>query len=98
MDPELARQVQRSATLGAGILACHVADWATRSTDVLHGRLIPRDGALPLRDIVRMTRDAGYRGPLEAEVLNPAVWRQDPYAVAARCAQRLAALDAGTAG
>jgi sugar phosphate isomerase/epimerase len=92
-DPDLSREAARSSRLGAGVLALQVADWPAGMADVLNGRSLPGDGVLPLSEIVGTVRAAGYTGPLEAEVLNPAVWARPAGDVAAICADALRRLD-----
>lgn len=92
-DPDLSTEAAHSARLGAGILALQVADWPAGTADVLNGRVLPGEGVLPLADLIGTVRAAGYTGPLEAEVLNPAVWARPATEVAVICADALRQLD-----
>lgn len=92
-DPDLSTEAARSARLGAGVLALQVADWPAGMADVLNGRELPGEGVLPLAELIATVRAAGYTGPLEAEVLNPAVWARPATDVAAACADALRRLD-----
>ena len=45
-------------------------------------RVMPGDGAGPLRAIERLARAQGYEGFVSLELFNPGLWAQDPAAVA----------------
>jgi sugar phosphate isomerase/epimerase len=67
-DPELEREVARA---GPRIRGYHVSDWLVPTTDLLAGRGMMGEGAIDLRRLRGMVESAGYRGPIEAEVINP---------------------------
>lgn len=67
-DPDLERQVARA---GERILAYHVSDWLVPTTNLLAGRGMMGEGAIDLPRLRGMVEAAGYRGPIEAEVINP---------------------------
>jgi sugar phosphate isomerase/epimerase len=69
-DPELERQVDRSA---GRILGYHVSDWLSPTPDVLAGRGMMGDGVIDLPRIRALVEAAGYDGPIEVEVINPAM-------------------------
>jgi sugar phosphate isomerase/epimerase len=71
-DPDLERQLERSAGRIAGY---HVSDWLVPTPDVLAGRGIMGDGVIDLPHIRRLVEGAGYAGPIEVEVINPALAR-----------------------
>ncbi|MBF9127788.1 sugar phosphate isomerase/epimerase [Plantactinospora sp. S1510] len=57
------------------IASFQVADWATPLPEgVLLGRALPGDGCVELRRFRMAVEAAGYRGPIEVEVFNAAVW------------------------
>ena len=68
-DPELEREIARA---GERILGYHVSDWLVPTTDLLAGRGMMGEGAIDLRRIRGMVERAGYDGPIEVEVINPA--------------------------
>ena len=69
-DPELEAQVERAAGRIAGY---HVSDWLSPTTDVLAGRGMMGDGVIDLPRIRALVEAAGYNGPIEVEVINPAL-------------------------
>lgn len=70
-DPDLRSQV---ADARGRILGYHVSDWLVPPPDHLNGRGMMGDGVIDLRRLRRLADAAGYQGPIEAEVFNPAVW------------------------
>ena len=73
-DPELERELERAGGLIAGH---HVSDWLVPTTDLLAGRGLMGDGIIDLPKIRRLVEAAGYDGPIEVEVINPALARHD---------------------
>lgn len=69
-DPDLERQVERAA---GRILGYHVSDWLSPTPDVLAGRGMMGDGVIDLRGLRGLVEAAGYDGPIEVEVINPAL-------------------------
>jgi sugar phosphate isomerase/epimerase len=69
-DPDLERQVARA---GGRIVGYHVSDWLSPTPDVLAGRGMMGDGVIHLRSLRRLVEEAGYDGPIEVEVINPAL-------------------------
>jgi sugar phosphate isomerase/epimerase len=69
-DPQLERQLERAAGRIAGY---HVSDWLVPTTDVLAGRGMMGDGVIDLPRIRALVERAGYGGPIEVEVINPAL-------------------------
>ena len=69
-DPDLEREIART---GERILGYHVSDWLVPTTDLLAGRGMMGEGAIDLRRIRAMVEGAGYEGPIEVEVINPAL-------------------------
>ena len=68
----------------------HLADLAL-DAPVL-ARLVPGDGHLPLATILASLDDAGYAGPLELELIGPAIVEEGPPAALARAVAHLLAL------
>ena len=69
-DPELDAQVDRAA---GRILGYHVSDWLSPTPDVLAGRGMMGDGVIDLPGIRARVEATGYHGPIEVEVINPAL-------------------------
>ncbi|QYN20478.1 sugar phosphate isomerase/epimerase [Amycolatopsis sp. DSM 110486] len=65
-DHRLAAGLTRA---GRRIAAVQIADWMVPEPGRLPPRGLPGEGVVPLREFVRLTREAGYAGALEIEVL-----------------------------
>jgi sugar phosphate isomerase/epimerase len=70
-DPDLYAQIER---VGSHILGFHVNDWLAPPPDPLLGRGMMGDGLIELRRIRTAVDAAGYRGPIEVEIFNRAIW------------------------
>jgi sugar phosphate isomerase/epimerase len=73
-DPELEPLLSGARDLIAGY---HVSDWLVPTTDVLAGRGLMGDGIIDLPHISELVAAAGYGGPIEVEVINPALAERD---------------------
>ena len=69
-SPDLDADVARCA---GRILGYHVSDWLVPTTNMLSGRGLMGDGVIDLRRIRGLVEAAGYTGPIEVEVINPAL-------------------------
>jgi sugar phosphate isomerase/epimerase len=72
-DPRLYGELQRA---GSRIAGFHVSDWAVPLPGIFAGRSMMGDGVIELRRIRRAAEGAGYRGPIEVEIMNEAIWAQ----------------------
>jgi sugar phosphate isomerase/epimerase len=70
-DPHLDEEIARAA---GRILGFHVNDWLPATKDTLLERGMMGDGIIDLARIRGLVDAAGYDGPIEVEILNPAVW------------------------
>ncbi len=70
-DPNLYAEIRRAA---GRILGFHVSDWLVPLPDPLMGRGMMGDGVIELRRMRAAVDAAGYRGPIEVEIFNQAVW------------------------
>ena len=70
-DPSLYDEIERAA---GRILGFHVSDWTVPTKDLLAGRGLMGDGVIELRSIRAAVEAAGYRGPIEVEILNHDLW------------------------
>ncbi|MCK7625359.1 sugar phosphate isomerase/epimerase [Streptomyces sp. RS10V-4] len=88
-DDTLDRQLARA---GARIVLVQLADWVTPLPEgVLLGRGQLGDGSVDLRGLCARAGAAGYRGPLEVEIFNPALWSRDGAEVLAEVVARFTA-------
>jgi sugar phosphate isomerase/epimerase len=70
-DPRLADEIARAA---GRIVGYHVNDWLRETSHTLLERGMMGDGIIDLHGFSAMIEAAGYSGPIEVEILNPAVW------------------------
>jgi sugar phosphate isomerase/epimerase len=85
------------ATRSAAIGSVHLADLALR--EPLLGRRVPGDGDLRLAEMLTRLLHAGYDGPVEIEVLGPAIDSEGvEVALARSVAAATALLEGGAAG
>ncbi|MEU9486879.1 sugar phosphate isomerase/epimerase family protein [Streptomyces decoyicus] len=74
---------------GSRIAAFQLADWVTPLPEgVLLGRGQLGDGVVDLRWFRQRVEAAGYRGPVEVEIFNPALWARDGTEVLAEIVDR----------
>jgi sugar phosphate isomerase/epimerase len=69
-DPQLEQHLGQAAGLIAGY---HVSDWLVPTHDLLAGRGLMGDGIIDLARLRRLIAATGYDGPIEVEVINPAI-------------------------
>jgi sugar phosphate isomerase/epimerase len=74
-DPELYKQIARSS---GHIFGFHVNDWI-KVSDPLTSRSMMGDGIIEIKRIREAVETAGYRGPVEVEILNKDIWNQSCY-------------------
>ncbi|HEX2918404.1 MAG TPA: sugar phosphate isomerase/epimerase family protein [Edaphobacter sp.] len=72
-DPKVYRQIERA---GERIFGFHVSDWIVPLPDTLMGRGLMGDGVIELRRLREAIERAGYKGPIEVEIFNEALWSQ----------------------
>ncbi len=70
-DPRIDEQIARAA---GRILGFHVNDWLPATQHTLLERGMMGDGIIELRRLRELVDAAGYDGPIEVEILNPAIW------------------------
>ena len=71
-DPDLKRQIERAGD--KRLLAFHVCDWLTPTTDLLNDRGMMGDGVIDIPLIRSWMEEAGYRGFHEAEIFSARNW------------------------
>lgn len=94
-DPDVHAQIARA---GDRIASFQVCDWITPlPADVLLARGMMGDGHIDFPPLLRSVAAAGYRGDVEVEIFNQAVWDAEPDRVVATMARRYVQLlaDAG---
>ncbi len=94
-DDTVGAQIDRAGgggadgTAGTRIAAFQLADWVTPLPEgALLGRGQLGDGAVDLRWFRERVEAAGYRGPIEVEIFNPALWARDGAEVLAEVVDR----------
>ena len=70
-DPRVDAELDRAA---GTVLGFHVCDWPADTKDTLLGRGLMGDGIIDIRALRERVEAGGYDGPIEVEVINPAVW------------------------
>ncbi len=73
-DPDLAAQIQRAGR--DRLLALHVCDWLTPTTDLLNDRGMMGDGVIDLPQLRGWVEAQGYAGYSEVEIFSTANWWQ----------------------
>jgi len=73
-DPKLQAQIERAGR--ERLLALHVCDWLTPTTDLLNDRGMMGDGVIDLRLLRACVEAQGYAGYSEAEIFSAANWWQ----------------------
>jgi sugar phosphate isomerase/epimerase len=79
-DPDLETEIARAGRQG-WLLAFHVCDWRTPTTDLLEDRGLPGEGCIPVRTIRGWVERAGFDGFREVEVFSKSRWAgpQEPF-------------------
>jgi sugar phosphate isomerase/epimerase len=86
-DPKLSEQIARAGA--RRLLAFHVCDWLTPTTDLLLDRGMMGDGVIDIRKIRAWMEAAGYAGFSEVEIFSANNWWKRPGdEVLATCAER----------
>ena len=73
-DPKLETQIKRAGK--ARLLAFHVCDWLTPTTDLLNDRGMMGDGVIDIPKIRGWMEAHGYSGSSEVEIFSTANWWQ----------------------
>lgn len=72
-DPKLYEELRRAS---GRIVGFHVSDWAVPLPGIVTGRSMMGDGVIELRRLREAVDEAAYRGPIEVEIMNEAIWGQ----------------------
>ena len=73
-DPQLQQQIERAGR--QRLLAFHVCDWLTPTTDLLNDRGMMGDGVIDIPRIRSWVEDAGFAGYSEVEIFSTGNWWQ----------------------
>ncbi|WP_322997747.1 sugar phosphate isomerase/epimerase family protein [Castellaniella sp.] len=73
-DPKLQAEITRAGQ--SRLLALHVCDWLTPTTDMLNDRGMMGDGAIDIPRIRSWVEEQGYAGYSEVEIFSAANWWQ----------------------
>ena len=73
-DPKLKAQIERAGR--RRLLAFHVCDWLTPTTDLLNDRGMMGDGVIDIPRIRRWVEDQGFDGYSEVEIFSTRNWWQ----------------------
>lgn len=74
-DPDLARQIARAQ---GRIALFQASDWLAPAAEFAPDRGMPGDGVIAVPRLRAMAEAAGYKGPIEVEVLSRRWWARDP--------------------
>jgi sugar phosphate isomerase/epimerase len=75
-DPELKKEIKRCGK-NKNLLAFHICDWKSPTTDMLNDRGLMGEGCIPIRKIRSWVEDAGFNGFIEVEIFSNIYWKQD---------------------
>lgn len=90
-DPKLPEMIRRAGRENR-ILAYHVNDWLSPTSDLLMDRGLPGEGVIDLPRIGACIRDAGYHGLFELEVFSDRLGDLPSNELLKRCAESISAL------
>jgi sugar phosphate isomerase/epimerase len=75
-DPNLEKEIQRCGKNNA-LLAFHICDWKSPTTDFLNDRGLMGEGCIPIRKIRNWVENAGFNGFQEVEIFSERYWNMD---------------------
>ena len=75
-DPFLEQEIKRCGKDGH-LLAFHICDWNSPTTDLLLDRGLMGDGCIPVNQIRSWVEAAGFNGFYEVEIFSNKYWQQD---------------------
>jgi len=75
-DPALEKEIKRCGDNG-NLMAFHICDWKTPTTDLLFDRGLMGEGCIPVKQIRAWVEDAGFTGFNEVEIFSNAYWKED---------------------
>jgi sugar phosphate isomerase/epimerase len=75
-DPALESEIIRCGR-NNNIVAFHICDWKSPTTDMLNDRGIMGEGCIPLKKIRSWVENAGFNGFIEVEIFSNEYWKMD---------------------
>lgn len=75
-DPNLEKEIERCGKNNA-LLAFHICDWKTPTTDFLNDRGLMGEGCIPIRKIRTWVENTGFNGFYEVEIFSTKYWKVD---------------------
>ena len=75
-DPALESEIRRCGKNG-NLVAFHICDWKSPTTDMLNDRGLMGEGCIPLRKIRSWVEEAGFSGFIEVEIFSNEYWKMD---------------------
>jgi len=75
-DPNLQKEIARCGRNDA-LLAFHVCDWKTPTSDFLNDRGLMGEGCIPIPKIRSWVEAAGFNGFIEVEIFSNDYWKED---------------------
>ncbi|WP_260704764.1 sugar phosphate isomerase/epimerase family protein [Edaphobacter flagellatus] len=84
-DPQVYAEIAKA---GDRIFAFHVSDWIVPTPDFLMGRGMMGDGVIELQRLRGAAERAGYKGPIEVEIFNEALWARPADEIVGLVAER----------
>lgn len=75
-DPNLEMEIVRCGKNNA-LLAFHICDWKTPTSDFLNDRGLMGKGCIPIRKIWSWVEAAGFNGFNEVEIFSTEYWKED---------------------
>ena len=75
-DPDLENEIKRCGR-NNNLLAFHICDWKSPTTDMLNDRGLMGEGCIPVRKIRSWVEDAGFTGFIEVEIFSDIYWKMD---------------------
>jgi sugar phosphate isomerase/epimerase len=73
-DPSLENEIKRCG-LNNNLLAFHICDWKSPTSDMLNDRGLMGEGCIPLRKIRSWVEDTGFNGFIEVEIFSTEYWK-----------------------
>jgi sugar phosphate isomerase/epimerase len=77
-DPALQQEIKRCGEHG-NLMAFHICDWKTPTTDLLLDRGLMGEGCIPVRQIRSWVEAAGFTGFNEVEIFSNHHWQEDQH-------------------
>jgi sugar phosphate isomerase/epimerase len=75
-DPDLEKEIKRSGK-NKTLLAFHISDWKSPTTDLLNDRGLMGEGCIPVKKIRSLVEASGFNGFNEVEIFSNEYWKQD---------------------